>query len=380
MLPDSVGGVASFVYNLLKFNKNKSIYTKVILYKLQEDKTHKVELQYNVNEQIHFSYSGKENKYYILKDLKKHISSPESIIVANDGLELSLINTFKLENPLFFIVHGDNDYYYSLVKQYQTIINKIITVSNYIKSNISKKFANVETVYAPVVISAKCNNDKISRKNLNIVFVGKITENKGIFELLEIIKFFQTQDENTQFTIIGDGDKFKYVNKVIANYNNVICAGQLSHYELNKCYSQADILLLPSYSEGLPLVVVESMKYGCVPICNNIPSGIPEIIENEITGFVVENNCIKKYCEIIIDLHKNRNKLQIIGKNAQKFANDNFDESTQSKKYFDIFLNSSYISVNKEFKKLPIGGILNQKYFPNFLVKFMRNLINHPKL
>ncbi len=380
-LPDRLGGVAYFVKNLLKYNKNSDIYTKVVLYKHRQERGNKINFLYKADEQITFLYDSRDNKYHVFRQLRQYISSPASIIVANDGLELSMVNALKLSNPLFYIVHGDNAYYYNLTQMYNNVIDTYITVSKHIKNQIianNYEINKVKTIYAVVEDIQQIRRK--SKSDFNIIFVGKICESKGIYELVKIIKSISLRKTDINFTIIGSGDKLNFLYNELSNYDNVSIKGQVTHSQLIDNYFNSDVILLPSYSEGLPLVIVEAMKARIVPICNDIFSGINEIIADNETGFKVTDNEIEKYVEIILNLYNNRKKTEEIGLKAEQFANKYFDAKTQANKYFEIFLNENNYIKHKKYNKISVGGKLNQKYFPNFLVKAIRTLIKHQKL
>ena len=74
--PNVMGGVASFNFNIINFSSLKSkFYIKVILIKEEEDKRPPFKDAFLVDEVIHFSYSRKENKYFVEKRLNKLIGS-----------------------------------------------------------------------------------------------------------------------------------------------------------------------------------------------------------------------------------------------------------------------------------------------------------------
>lgn len=383
-LPDTTGGVSSFVSNLIKYS-NSDYFCKVIQYRLKEDKRKKLNLQFSGHEQINFEYSRKDNLFYVLKRLRKYISSDESIIIANDLLELRLVNDLKLKNPLFYIIHGDNSYYYQLIKYYSKMIDRIISVSSYIKKNIRDIFPGIpnEKVlvsYAPVSIIEFKEKDKAANY-LNLIFAGNIVKTKGVYLFKSLISNLLNKNIRFKFNIAGTGNDESSLREILKSYKEVIFHGQLSQAELFELYKQSDIFIFPTESEGMPLVIVEAMKAGVVPLCNDIPSGIPEIIKDGETGYKIINNQVEIYAERIKKLYENRSELIRIGKNAVEFANKYFDPHVQSKKYFDLFTSQvDGAGKQRDYVQLPLGGILNKKYLPNFLVRFIRSIFCHPKL
>lgn len=122
----------------------------------------------------------------------------------------------------------------------------------------------------------KCLNN---REGLNILFVGHFCLRKGVDRLLHIVD--ATLDLSLQFVLIGgfdemDSDSYMLVDQ-LKSYENVT----IHDYKKNlfKYFEEADILLLPSRSEGMPNVFIEAISFSCLPIGFDNASGVKEIIE-----------------------------------------------------------------------------------------------------
>ncbi len=146
---------------------------------------------------------------------------------------------------------------------------KILVLNTY-SFEIAKKYTdNVETV--PNFIN-KLNREKANASDRleNIAFVARICEGKGIYELLEAAKI--ACDVN--FHIIGP-DETGLLNGI--EQENVIIHGAKSHEKVMEMLKDMDALVLPSYSEGFPLVVMEAMAAG-LPIIATPVGSIPDMI------------------------------------------------------------------------------------------------------
>lgn len=107
----------------------------------------------------------------------------------------------------------------------------------------------------------------------NIAFVGRVTEEKGISELIEAAKDLK----DVSIHIIGPDD-----NNILADCDeeNIIKVGPKSHDEVLEILKTMDALILPSYSEGFPLVVLEAMACA-LPIISTPVGSVPDMIGNE---------------------------------------------------------------------------------------------------
>jgi glycosyltransferase involved in cell wall biosynthesis len=104
-----------------------------------------------------------------------------------------------------------------------------------------------------------------------VLFAGRLSPEKGIQELVAA-----TQGMN--LVVAGDGPLRDLVPGAL---------GFVPHEELERLYGRAAIVVLPSYREGLPLCVLEAMAHGR-PVVASAVGGIPELVEDGVTGLLVE--------------------------------------------------------------------------------------------
>lgn len=383
-LPDADAGVASIIKNILKYKKNNEIIHKVCFYYKKNRNTNRIKDNYNVDEQIHFEYSGKENLYSVFNRLKKYIKSENSIIVASDNLEIRMANALKLKNPLVYIIHGDFQYYYQIAKRYQDIIDMFITYSKHNHDTLlthldPQNHKKVKLIYYPSPQIKTIRKNILKDGVIKLIFVGYLIERKGIQFFKPTIDELIKRGVNFEFSIIGSGQEEKKLKKQFKNYENVKFIGQLKNENVLKKYEEHNILFFPTLSEGLPNVLVEAMKSKCVPVVSDIPSGIPDLIEENINGFKIPIGDYKIFADKIEYLYKNPELLEQLGQNAKNKADKMFSPS-QAEAYETEILNSTKQTKEKIYKRLPLGGILNKPYLPNFFVKTIRSIIKHPKI
>jgi glycosyltransferase involved in cell wall biosynthesis len=113
----------------------------------------------------------------------------------------------------------------------------------------------------------------------------------------------------TLFVMVGDGD-------VKTNLKNCIFIGERRHEEIPLWMSAADILILPSYSEGLPNVVMEALSCGTPAIVTDV-GGCPEVVRDE-TGFVVPVGDVEALMDRIKYLLENKDLREKMGKLGRK--------------------------------------------------------------
>ncbi len=122
---------------------------------------------------------------------------------------------------------------------------------------------------------------------VNLLFVGRVEVNKGLSELLACLSGNMPFDWH--LTIVGNGAFMPEVKRLIKQYGmseKVELAGFISFGpHLMEQYKSHDIFILPSYSEGLPQVVLEAMAGGCFVMATNV-GGTPDVVDSGRTGLL----------------------------------------------------------------------------------------------
>lgn len=185
-------------------------------------------------------------------------------------------------------------------------------------------------------------NVKPTEKELNLLFVGWILKEKGIFDLLKGIEILKQKGYKFKVKIVGPEGKEGELKKVLDEIQKrnlidiVEVTGKKSSYELQNFYSDADIFILPSYAEGLPYVILEAMSYK-LPIVSTRVGALPEVIEEGANGFLVEPGNIKALTEKIEILAKNKNLREEIGRNNYEKIKNEYSMDHLVKKLANIY-------------------------------------------
>lgn len=133
-----------------------------------------------------------------------------------------------------------------------------------------RKPTNIKNIY----------NKKYKKK---FIFVGHVSQTKGMDEILGAAGGL---DDSYCFNVVGAAVDDKYCNYEWSQHKNVQYYGQLSAQEASAMIASCDVLLLPSYREGYPGVIIEALQAGVPVIATNL-KGISEIITDGIEGFLV---------------------------------------------------------------------------------------------
>lgn len=316
------------------------------------------------NDVIYMTAHSEKNRFFkILKFIMALIKLP--VYLLNRNIKIVHIHSaqrssfyrksiFVLLSRLFgkkvlMHIHGaEFDMFYNnssaIIKKYIRFILNLTTIlalSNEWAKRLKKITGknNIITIYNPILlpkIKSKINNDKV-----NILFLGRLGKRKGTYDLLNSIRNLSGVD--FELKLCGDGD-VEQIKKLIFNYKleeKIKVLGWVSGNEKEKLLESADIYVLPSYNEGLPMSILEAMTYR-LPVVSTTVGGIPEAVEHGKTGFLVKPGDVKnlsKYLNLLISDKGLREKM---GAEGYKKAKNTFDVKIIVKQ-----LNEIYKSVEK---------------------------------
>ena len=163
-----------------------------------------------------------------------------------------------------------------------------------------------------------------SKRKLRVLFIGRFERQKGLDRLVRIIEASHCRQVPIQYRLVGKNLlKDDNATSELKSIADLIEAPVLSTQELNELYEWADVLLLPSYWEGLPLTILEAMRLGVV-VCASDVGAVTEAIDHEKTGLVIPNLAgeafVEAAIEILSKLVSRPDKLREISKAAATVA------------------------------------------------------------
>lgn len=148
---------------------------------------------------------------------------------------------------------------------------------------------------------------------LKLLYMGFISKEKGVGELLEAMKGLPTNIELTICGGIKDGET-QYYSDVANNPDSRIqYKGYVDGKEKIQAFLNSDVFILPSYGEGLPLVVLEALHFG-LPIITTKVGAIPEVLQNGVNGMLIEPKDKDAIIQAVLNLTCDKETLKAISK------------------------------------------------------------------
>jgi len=176
--------------------------------------------------------------------------------------------------------------------------------------------------------------DKISNYSKNVVTVGRLSKEKGFSDLIDIFKKVVDKNSDYKLEIIGDGPERDFLEKKIYDLkltNNIILHGFQNKDYINEVLSESTIFIVTSHTESFGIALLEAMSYALPGIIFDTASGSLELVQNNVTGYVVKNRSKEVMAKKIINLLEDKKELKIMGKNAREVAKKYSFEEIKSK-------------------------------------------------
>lgn len=292
------------------------------------------------------------------KLLRKKILSYDKIYVKNEFQELLavffLLGTKEFQKRVIIGVHTPifipknshgiwefihNVQYNSFIyKSFYRYANKIHVVTkdyiNLIRDNYKVPQSKIIHIQNP--IEWKTFLALNAKKNFKILWVGRLTSQKGLDRLEKIIKMLLNKELIIEITIAGDGEKRAVIEKLVRENKHVIFKGFVSN--LVNEYKSTDLVIFTAYFDTFAHAVLEPQSYGIPVISFDIP-GPRDIIENGKTGYLVKTNqdFVKKVLYYFNLKQKDMNLFNSLKNNIYKSTNRKFDKEKVFKRLSSLF-------------------------------------------
>ena len=201
-------------------------------------------------------------------------------------------------------------------------------------SRYKKKIAINGAMYVDTD-SFKIKRELKDRGNL-VGYTGQLSRGKGVMNFVKAIPLILKNRDDVEFLIAGDGALSDKIKNEIESGNfthKVKLKGFVPHDELSDYLNRLKLLILPSYTEGLPGIIQEAMACGVVVLATPV-GGIPDLIKDGETGFILKDNSPECIAKNVIKILEHQNLDRVI-KNARKLIEDEYAYEVMVKKCKD---------------------------------------------
>ena len=191
--------------------------------------------------------------------------------------------------------------------------NKMIMIYNGVEDKVNKS-------------NLKLNWD---RNKINLLFVGRLDRQKGLDLFLDV--YNKMELDNVHLYVIGTS---VLDNSLPKNTETVTYLGWVDNKDIDAYYQACDAVIMPSRWEGFGLVAIEAMRNSKPVIASNM-GALPELIKNNINGYIFDIKNDKVLKEILLNI--NKNELQVLGKQARLIYLKNFTDLIFIKNIYKLY-------------------------------------------
>jgi len=190
-------------------------------------------------------------------------------------------------------------------------------------------------------IFQKQSKRKLGESNvIKVLFIGgEEAKRKGIYDIIKAIPIVVNKyGENILFVFLGRCNT-KKLRDICKKYNikkYVDFKGYVEERVKIKVMNSSDIFILPSYAEGLPIAILEAMAAG-LPVISTPVGSIPEVIKEEVNGYLIEQGDYYALAERIITLIKDTRLRKKIGINNKEKILREFDMNMLENKLANLY-------------------------------------------
>ena len=152
--------------------------------------------------------------------------------------------------------------------------------------------------------------------DLRIITVGRLVAAKGFPILLQACAFLAKEKISWRLEVVGDGEMMRELRDMagaLGISDQVKFSGPVSPDEVSFRLQQADLMVLPSFQEGVPVVLMEAMAKE-IPVISTTVAGIPELIESGKEGLLVHPGSVELLAEALKDLARDSARRRRFGK------------------------------------------------------------------
>jgi len=219
----------------------------------------------------------------------------------------SLLNEERTKNPEWAITLGgfnDSDKKRQRKDAELQLADKIYVASSFTKKTLEMypgKLADIEVIpYGFPPVNTKRKYDDIQNRKIRVLFVGGLSQRKGLSYFFEAIKGLE---DKIEATVVGRGnlDACPALKKALSIVNYI---PSLPHDEILKLMATQDLFIFPSLFEGFGLVITEAMSQGTPVITTDRTCG-PDIMNNGIDGWVIKAGETKPIRDLLLTFISN---------------------------------------------------------------------------
>mgnify|MGYP004706645449 CR=1 FL=1 len=312
-------------------------------------------------ESLLFNKYGYYSKTLMLSQIlsRNKIKITGDINIAHFGTTAALLNQLKrlgfVEGKVAAVFHGNDISQKRVVNIFRSDYEQLFNDADYIFP-VSELWASkiattpaiknkTHVIRMGVNVSKFCYKERVATNNsIKLLSIARLTEKKGISVAIKACLLLKQNNIGFTYAVIGDGPLRKGLESQVIEYglgDKVVFLGAQAQETVSDYLNDSDAFLLPSVTaadgdmEGIPVALMEAMAIG-IPVISTFHSGIPELIEDRVSGFLVNENDAAGIAGVVTEIINNPGVVPDICRNAKQKIDNEFDQDKSYSKMLTI--------------------------------------------
>jgi glycosyltransferase involved in cell wall biosynthesis len=342
--PGPIGGAEKVVASGLKALIAKGI--KASLWVIKEERAPEVTEAFIVllkSEGVAFKVFSSRGIFdsVLLNQLKSAFKAEAPAIIHAHGFKSAFYGHLaKPKNSEFIITHHGKTSHTFKVKVYEFIelqimkrASTVIAVSTEMKGMLTKDGvkADIIQVVENLMTSKVVNQSNSRDEKLKLLFVGRLSPEKGCLVLVEALKLLPKH--HFEVSILGDGVQRNELESEASDLGVTFLGFRKNVVEI---IAQHDALVMPSYREGQPLTLIEACCMGMPVVASNV-GGIPELISDGINGILFEAGSAQKLSKALVQLETQFGKLKETAESKKQHFTQRFSPENWADRSIEVY-------------------------------------------
>jgi glycosyltransferase involved in cell wall biosynthesis len=263
----------------------------------------------------------------------------------------------------------------------------LVAVSPKLLTHVSKEFAVGQKVFCvsngvPINRQEIQNDLKVRSSNsFRLTYIGSMNHSqKGVFYLPEIFKRVESKFPNIQMNLIGDGSDVQELKRRfhMMSIDKIHFYGHVENATAMEILKVSDVLIMPSHFEGLPIVLLEAMSAGVVPVTSLLPGITDFVITDKEDGRLIGVGNVDGFADAIVELANCRGTLKDMADAARSTVSLRFSCEAMGKRYLDL---AAELFASKKLNGFRRSGEIDSSllgdfpYLPILLIRSLRKVL-----
>jgi glycosyltransferase involved in cell wall biosynthesis len=299
--------------------------------------------------------------------LQQVVSFQPCVFIANH-IAAALFASYNLAGSSMLrvmLVHSDDPIYYKLLNTFvmggeRPSVDTVVVVSEYLENKLSAVLSQlVEVIRIPYGAPYTDRQVSLDQKLLKLIYVGRFTRvQKRIDDVAKALCLACKSISGVRAFMVGDGIDRVLVESIIRmeNCGNMVkIAGPLAPEQVIDAMAESHVMVLLSDFEGIPVALQEGMSLGLVPIVSPIESGIPELIMDGHTGYIVADRTAS-FVDAVRMLKVESTLWQELSENARLHIHNNFSQDSVTERWLALLPSTEVTVKVADELAFPISG------------------------